>query len=98
MTTSIRRIPYRYLVVAIFTMGLFMDLMDSTVANVAVPRLVSEFHASHAAVEWTVTGYLLSLALFIPAAGFLADRYGAKRVLLLATGIFVGASALCGLA
>ena len=45
-----------------------------------------------------MTGYLLSLAVFIPAAGFLSDRFGTKRIFLLAMGIFVVASALCGLA
>src|SRR5689334_23648041 len=78
--------------------GLFMDLMDTTVVNVAVPQLSRDFHASTNAVEWTVTGYLLSLAVFIPAAGFLSDRFGTKRSFLTAMAIFVTASALCGLA
>ncbi|MCZ2108943.1 MAG: multidrug efflux MFS transporter [Dehalococcoidia bacterium] len=94
----IARIPYKYLVAIVFMFGLFMDLMDTTVVNVAVPDLTKEFNASTSAVEWTVTGYLLSLAVFIPAAGFLSDRFGTKRVFLAAMSIFVAASALCGLA
>jgi EmrB/QacA subfamily drug resistance transporter len=78
--------------------GLFMDLMDTTVVNVAVPQLSRDFNATTSAVEWTVTGYLLSLAIFIPAAGFLSDRFGTKRSFLTAMAIFVVASALCGLA
>ena len=92
----IRRIPYKYLVAIVFMFGLFMDLMDTTVVNVAVPDLTREFKASTSAVEWTVTGYLLSLAVFIPAAGFLSDRFGTKRVFLAAMTIFVVASAACG--
>jgi len=90
------RIQYKYLVAIVFVFGMFMDLMDSTVVNVALPRLSADFHASTAAVEWTVTGYLLSLAVFIPGAGFLSDRFGTKRVFLTAMGIFVACSALCG--
>lgn len=92
------RLPYKYLVAIVFMFGLFMDLMDTTVVNVAVPDLSREFGASTNAVEWTVTGYLLSLAVFIPAAGYLSDRFGTKRSFLTAMAIFVVASALCGLA
>src|SRR5512141_1919156 len=75
-----------------------MDLMDTTVVNVAIPTLTKEFHTSTSTVEWAITGYLLSLAVFIPAAGFLSDRYGTKRVFLTAMSIFLVASAACGLA
>jgi EmrB/QacA subfamily drug resistance transporter len=96
--TRIFGLEYKYLVAIVFIFGLFMDLMDTTVVNVAIPTLSKEFNASTSAVEWTVTGYLLSLAVFIPAAGFFSDRFGTKRVFVLAMAIFVLASALCGLA
>ncbi len=92
------RISYKYIVAIVFMFGLFMDLMDTTVVNVAVPQLSRDFNATTNAVEWTVTGYLLSLAVFIPAAGFLSDRFGTKRSFLTAMAIFIVASALCGLA
>jgi EmrB/QacA subfamily drug resistance transporter len=95
---SFSRIPYKYLVAIVFIFGLFMDLMDTTIVNVAIPSLRRDFHASTSLVEWTVTGYLLSLAVVIPAAGWLSDRYGTKRIFLFAMGIFVTASAACGLA
>jgi EmrB/QacA subfamily drug resistance transporter len=93
---SLTKIPYKYLVAIVFLFGLFMDLMDTTIVNVAIPSLSREFNASTSAVEWTVTGYLLSLALFIPAAGFLSDRFGTKRIFLTAVAIFVAGSAACG--
>jgi EmrB/QacA subfamily drug resistance transporter len=83
-------------VAIVFVFGLFMDMVDTTVINVAVPQLSRDFNATTSQVEWTVTGYLLSLALFIPAAGYLSDRFGTKRCFLLAIAIFVAGSALCG--
>ena len=94
----VARIQYKYIVAIVFMFGLFMDLLDTTVVNVAVPQLSRDFNASTTAVEWTVTGYLLSLAVFIPAAGFLSDRFGTKRSFLTAMMIFIIASALCGTA
>lgn len=96
MIGQIRRMPYKYQVAAVFIFGLFMDIMDSTVVNVALPQLSRDFHASTSAVEWTVTGYLLSLAVFIPAAGFISDRWGTKRAFIAAMLIFTACSALCG--
>ena len=93
---SMSRLPYKWIVATVFMFGLFMDLMDTTIVNIALPTLSRDFHASTSAVEWTVTGYLLSLAMVIPAAGFLADRFGTKRIFMAAMGIFVVASAACG--
>ena len=95
---SLSRIPYKYLVAIVFIFGLFMDLMDTTIVNAAIPSLRRDFNASTSLVEWTVTGYLLSLAVVIPAAGWLSDRFGTKRIFITAMGIFVVASAACGLA
>ncbi len=95
---GLTRIPYKYQVAIVFIFGLFMDMMDMTIVNVAIPSLRRDFNAGTSLVEWTVTGYLLSLAVVIPAAGWLSDRFGTKRVFLVAMGIFVGASAACGLA
>jgi EmrB/QacA subfamily drug resistance transporter len=82
----------------VFLLGLFMDLLDMTVVNVAVPTLQQDFGADLAGIEWVVTGYLLSLAVFIPAAGFVADRFGSKRTFLLALAVFSTASLGAGFA
>ncbi|HLZ70548.1 MAG TPA: MFS transporter, partial [Dehalococcoidia bacterium] len=96
MRSRLFRLEYKWLVAIVFMFGLFMDILDSTAVNVAIPRLQADFHAPLSSVEWTVTGYLLSLALFIPGAGFLSDRFGTKRTFLLAMATFVIGSALCG--
>ena len=91
-------LEYKWLVGIVYIMALFMDLLDMTVINVAVPTLAGEFNASTTTIEWVVTGYLLSLALFIPISGWLGDRFGTKRVFLSALSIFLAGSILCGLA
>ena len=85
-------------VVVVYVAALFMNIMDTTIVNVALPTLGRQFHVGPAAVDIVVIGYLVSLAVFIPASGWIGDRFGAKRVLLAAVGIFTVASALCGAA
>lgn len=87
---------YKHVVAGVFCFGLFMYSLDTTIVNVALPRLGTEFHATTDTLEWVITGYLLSLAVWVPACGWVGDRFGTKRTFLMATSIFVGASALCG--
>src|SRR5262249_7366093 len=89
-------LPYKWLVAAVFVSGLFMDLLDTTIVNVALPTLGKEFNAANTTLEWVVTGYLLSLAVWIPASGWLGDRFGTKKIFLLALFLFTVGSALCG--
>jgi EmrB/QacA subfamily drug resistance transporter len=91
-------IDYKWLVAIVFVIGIFMDLLDSTITNVAVPTLAKEFDVSTTTIEWVVTGYLLSLAVFIPVSGWAGDRFGTKRVFLFALTVFTVSSLLCGTA
>jgi EmrB/QacA subfamily drug resistance transporter len=93
-----RRIEYKYLVGIVFVFGLFMDLLDMTITNVAIPTLSKEFGAATTTIEWVVTGYLLSLAIFIPVSGWAGDRFGTKRVFMFALSVFTISSLLCGIA
>lgn len=90
------RVEYKWIVAAVFVCGMFIDILDTTIVNVALPDLGREFHASTASIEWIVLGYLLSLAVFIPASGWIGDRLGTRRVFLFALAMFTFASALCG--
>jgi len=90
------RLPQKWVVAAVFVVGLFMDIMDTTIVNVALPTLKQDFGATDAAIEWVVLGYLLSLAVWIPASGWIGDRFGTKKTFLFALAMFTGASALCG--
>lgn len=91
-------IAYRYRVMITYVVGLFMTIIDGTAVNVALPTLASEFDVPSSQIEWVAVAYLLALAAVIPAAGWLGDRYGPKRMFVVALTLFVGASVVCGLA
>jgi EmrB/QacA subfamily drug resistance transporter len=98
VNSRVRSVPYKWLVAVVFVVGLFMDMLDMTVVNVALPALGVVFDARNTTLEWVITAYLLSLAVWIPASGWLGDRFGTKRIFLLALAIFTIGSACCGLA
>ena len=72
--------------------------VDATIVNVTLPTIGREFHVTPTAIDSIAISFLVSLAVFIPASGWLGDRFGSKRVLLIAIVVFTGASALCGIA
>jgi EmrB/QacA subfamily drug resistance transporter len=74
---------------------MFMSIMDTQIVNVALAPLGRQFSASPAQVQWVVTGYLLSIAVSIPASGWLGDRFGTTRVFLVTVALFTIASVLC---
>jgi EmrB/QacA subfamily drug resistance transporter len=83
---------------AVFVSAMFMNIMDITIVNVALPTIGRDFHIAPTAVDGVVIAYLVSLAVFIPASGWLGDRFGGKRVLMTAIIVFTVGSVLCGLA
>ena len=85
-------------VAAVFVSAMFMNIMDITIVNVALPTIGRDFHIDPTAVDGVVIAYLVSLAVFIPASGWLGDYFGGKRVLLVAICVFTVGSVLCGLA
>ena len=78
--------------------GIFMIILDSTVVNVAFTTLRREFGATLADAQWVLSIYVLSLGVTTPVSGFLADRFGIKRVYLFGLAVFVLGSFFCGLA
>ena len=94
-----RRAPVQEWVVAtVFVTALFMSILDSTIVTVALPTIARDLAVTTASTGWVVIGYLLSLAVLIPASGWIGDRFGTRRVFLLALALFGVSSALCGLA
>jgi EmrB/QacA subfamily drug resistance transporter len=86
------------LVAGVVVLGAIMSILDITVVSVAQPTFQRVFAASPAAVAWTMTGYTLALASVIPLTGWAADRFGTKRLYMLAVALFVGGSLLCATA
>lgn len=90
--------PPRILVPLIIACALFMENLDSTVLSTSLPAIARDLGEDPIALKLAVTSYLLSLAIFIPASGWVADHFGARLIFRLAIGIFVTGSILCGLA
>ncbi|WP_223067574.1 MDR family MFS transporter [Paenibacillus caui] len=78
--------------------GMIMVILDSTVVNVAIPKLVDYFKTDLKTIQWTITGYTLALSAVIPLAGWMTDKFGAKRIFLITITLFTIGSALCALA
>ena len=76
--------------------ALFMEFIDSTALSTALPTLARGFHADPIHLKLALTSYLLALAVIAPAGGWIADRFGAKRVFLTAMGVFLLGSIACG--
>lgn len=86
-------------VAGVVVLGSIMSILDITVVNVALPTFQVELDApQYSTVAWTVTGYTLALAAVIPMTGWAADRFGTKRLYMLALGVFTVGSVLCAAA
>ena len=92
MQNRSRRIPF--LVAAVF----FLQLLDSTIITTALPVMARDFGVSAVTMSLGVTAYLLALVVVIPAAGWLAERFGARQILILSILGFTLASLGCALA
>lgn len=78
--------------------ALFMEQLDATIVNTAVPSIAASLHVTPLSLKAVVTSYILSLAVCIPVSGWIADRYGTRRVFAAAIAVFTIASVMCGLA
>jgi EmrB/QacA subfamily drug resistance transporter len=81
----------------VVVLGSIMTILDATIVNVALPTLGQDLHTSISTIQWVPTIYLLAFASVIPLTGWLAGRFGAKRVWLASLGLFMTGSLLAGL-
>ncbi len=91
-----REMEYKWVVAIVYVSALFLDILDTTIVNVALFSMGRDLHTD--AIEWVVLGYTLSLAVWIPTSGWLGDRFGTKRTFLFALGAFTAGSLACGMA
>jgi EmrB/QacA subfamily drug resistance transporter len=86
----------QWLVALIVAGAFFMEMLDGSVIATALPQMAVSFHDNPVNLSIGMSSYLLTLAIFIPASGWMADRFGSKTIFLTAITIFTAASILCG--
>src|SRR6202140_622160 len=86
------------IVAGVVVLGVIMSILDTTIVNVALDTLSRDLHSPLGTIQWVSTGYLLSLAMVIPLAGWFSERFGSKRVWMVSVAVFALGSALCGIA
>ncbi len=89
---------YRWWVLANVMIGTFMAVLDSTIVDVSMPKIMATFGTSVDKITWIATAYMLVFAVMLPTSGWLADRYGYKRTYFAALLLFTVGSLLCGTA
>jgi EmrB/QacA subfamily drug resistance transporter len=95
ITINARNRKLQRIVPLILAVALFMENMDSTVIATSLPAIATDIGTSPIALKLALTAYLVSLAIFIPISGWMADRYGAKNIFRAAIGVFVVGSVAC---
>jgi len=87
---------YKWKVLSTVIFGIFMVILDTTVVNVAFQTIRTDFGGSLASSQWVISIYVLALGITTPLAGFLANRYGGKKIYLGGLSLFVLGSLMCG--
>jgi MFS transporter, DHA2 family, multidrug resistance protein len=89
--------PHRFAITVSVMAASILQALDTTIANVALPHIRGSLSATLEQMGWVLTSYIVAAAIMTPLSGWLASRYGRKRVLLYSVAGFTIASALCGL-
>ena len=89
---------HKWLIALAVMLGTTLEVLDTSIVNVALPHMQGTFSASVDEIAWVLTSYLVANGIMIPMTGWISSRFGRKRYFLLSMGVFVGASALCGAA
>src|SRR4029079_4668991 len=79
-------------------MAVLLQVLDTTIANVALPHMQASLSATQDTINWVLTSYIVSSAIALPISGWLADKVGRKRLLLISVAGFTIASVLCATA
>lgn len=97
-TTANAAIANRWIIVIAVMSATLMQVLDTTIVNVALPHMQGSLNAAPDQISWTLTSYLVASAIIMPLTGYFSDRLGRKKYLLWCIGGFTIASALCGMA
>jgi MFS transporter, DHA2 family, multidrug resistance protein len=88
---------YKWFLLGNIMFGTFMAVLDATVVNTGLPKIMASFGVGIDKIEWVITAYMLAMAVMLPTSGWLADRFGYKRMYFLGLLLFTTGSFLCGL-
>src|SRR5438270_11535498 len=87
-----------WLIAVVVALAAFMEVLDTSIANVALPYMAGNLGASNDESTWVLTSYLVSNAIVLPISGWLAGTFGRKRFFMTCLVIFTLSSLLCGIA
>ncbi len=91
-----RNIPWTAMMTLVI--GAFMAILDSSIVNVALPKLMAVFGVGAESIQWVATAYMLVSGMVVPVTGYLCDRFGSKRMYIFSLAVFTIGSGLCALA
>lgn len=89
---------YKWLALGVVVIGTFMAILDSSIVNIAIPKMMAVYGVSTDEIQWVLTGYMLTMGAVIPLTGYLGDTVGTKKTYIFALAAFTLGSALCGFA
>src|SRR6202034_265207 len=87
-----------WLIAVVVSLAAFMEVLDTSIANVALPHIAGNLGASNDQSTWVLTSYLVANAIVLPITGWLVSVFGRKRFFMTCMGIFTVSSLLCGIA
>ena len=89
---------HKWLIALAVMLGTTLEVLDTSIVNVALPHMQGSFSASVDEIAWVLTSYLVANGIMIPMTGWISSRFGRKRYFMISVSVFVAASALCGAA
>lgn len=87
---------YKWFLLANIMIGTFMAVLDATIVNVGLPKIMASFGVGLDKIQWVITAYMLAMAVALPTSGWLADKFGYKRLYFIGLFLFTLGSMLCG--
>jgi DHA2 family multidrug resistance protein len=92
-----KSLNYKWFLLANIMLGTFMAVLDATIVNVGLPKIMASFGVGLDKIEWVITAYMLAMAVMLPTSGWLADKFGYKRMYFIGLLLFTIGSMLCGM-
>lgn len=89
---------YRWIALIITIIGNFMSMLDTSIVNIALPKMMAVFSVESNDAQWVLTIYMLTMGVVQPISGYLCDRFGTRKMYLFSLTVFTIGSALCGMA